>query len=178
MSACRLSGAGDGNHRYRTQKPPVQLSPGPGPGHCTVHPLPSDPRCLNMNKVEPLDQSIGTNSTELPNFETDDHEDENNDEEKSPTIRNEEQSLEQSQNMRQSTAEMRSDVVKADPMQSIQSYHSETVNNDVNEEDETEHGHTVITVGDSHEDCNDGQMNGHAPVAVAGPAPDTDTEIW
>ena len=161
----------DTGHRSRR----CSFPPAPGPGHCTVHPLPSDPRCLNMNKVEPLDQSIGTNSTELPNFETDDHEDENNDEEKSPTIRNEEQSLEQSQNMRQSTAEMRSDVVKADPMQS---YHSETVNNDVNEEDETEHGHTVITVGDSHEDCNDGQMNGHAPVAVAGPAPDTDTEIW
>ena len=137
------------------------------------------PRTTIMNKVEPLDQSIGTNSTELPNFDKEDREDVDKDTDMSPETRDDEcQSLEQSEsNMRQSTAEMRSDVIRGDdPMPSIQSHHSETVKD--NRTDGTEpNGHTVITLGDSHED-GQSQINGHAPVALpdTSPAPDTDLD--
>ena len=128
------------------------------------------PRTTIMNKVEPLDQSIGTNSTELPNFDTEDREDVDNGAENSPETRDDEcQSLEQSEsNMRQSTAEMRSDVIRGDdPMPSIQSHHSETVKDNV----------TDGTEPDGHEDGRS-QINGHAPVALpdTSPAPDTDLD--
>ena len=137
------------------------------------------PRTTIMNKVEPLDQSIGTNSTELPNFDTEDREDVDKDTDMSPETRDDEcQSLEQSEsNMRQSTAEMRSDVIRGDdPMPSIQSHQSETVKDNVTDGTEPD-GHTVITLGDSHED-GQSQINGHAPVALpdTSPAPDTDLD--
>lgn len=139
------------------------------------------PRTLIMNKVEPLDQSIGTNSTnstELPNFDTgDDRGDVDHDTEMSPEeTRDECQSLEPSEShVRQSTAEIRSDVIRNDddPMPSIQSHHSEkTVKDDVTDGPEPS-GHTVIMPEDSH-DGGLSQINGHAPVAL----PDnTDTDM-
>ena len=143
------------------------------------------PRTLIMNKVEPLDQSIGTNSTnstELPNFETGDDRDLDHDAEVSPETRDECQSLEPSEShVRQSTAEIRSDVIRNDdPMPSIQSHHSEkTVKDDVSDGPEPG-GHTVMMHEDSHDDGLS-QINGHAPVALpdktdTSPAPDTDVD--
>ena len=180
------------------QTPGLQLSPanctrwrppegGQGPVVTASHAQSTpSPRTLIMNKVEPLDQSIGTNSTnstELPNFETGDDRDLDHDAEMSPETRDDQcQSLEPSEShVRQSTAEIRSDVIRNDdPLPSIQSHHSEkTVKDDVSDGPEPG-GHTVIMHEDSHDDGRS-QINGHAPVALpdntdTSPAPDTDVD--
>ena len=170
----------DTGHRSRLQLSPVVTFSGQRIA-CSVHPQPPlGHSALIMNRVEPLDQSIGTNSTELPAFE--DREDVDNDDgEMSPQNRDGHKSLEPSEvDVRQSTAEMRSEVtIRADdPMPSIQSHHSETVRDSLTDGTHEGDGHTVIMPGDSHED-GQSQINGHAPVALpdnTSPVPDTVTD--
>ena len=173
----------DTGHRSRLQLSPLVTFSGQRIA-CSVHPQPPlGHSALIMNRVEPLDQSIGTNSTELPAFE--DREDVDNDEgEMSPQDRDGHKSLEPSEmDVRQSTAEMRSEVtIRADdPLPSIQSHHSETretVRDNLTDGTHERDGHTVIMPGDSHED-GQSQINGHAPVALldnTSPVPDTVTD--
>ena len=96
-----------------------------------------------MNRVEPLDQSIGTNSTELPAFEAEDREDVDHDD--GEMSRDGHKSLESSEmDVRQSTAEMRSEVTIRgdDPIPSIKSHHSETVRDNLTDGTHDGDGHT------------------------------------
>ena len=169
----------DTGHRSR-----LQLSPLVASGHriaCSVHPRPPlGHSTLNMNRVEPLDQSIGTNSTELPAFEAEDREDVDHDD--GEMSRDGHKSLESSEmDVRQSTAEMRSEVtIRDDPLPSITSHHSETVRDNLTDGTQGGDGHTVIMPGDSHED-GQRQINGHALVELTdntdtNPVPDTVTD--